>query len=79
MLNILSIIRNIKFIHKIILERRTSMKIKCDYCGGKGVVECDCTGGLGKRAADSDCYACGGSGVHTCPACNGSGKVDDED
>lgn len=48
--------------------------MKCPECGGKGTVECNCTGGCGKRAADDDCYACGGSGVCTCPACGGSGK-----
>ncbi len=46
----------------------------CSECGGKKKVLCDCTGGVGKHAADDDCYACGGSGVHTCPACNGTGK-----
>lgn len=44
-------------------------KEKCDYCGGSGIVECDCTGGLGRKAADDDCLACGGSGRHSCPAC----------
>lgn len=36
--------------------------MKCPECGGKGKVECDWTGGCGKKAADDDCYACGGSG-----------------
>lgn len=49
---------------------------KCFYCGGSGTVDCDCTGGVGPRAADDDCPACGGSGFHTCPECNGSGKVE---
>ncbi len=48
-------------------------KEKCGYCGGKGKVECDCTGGLGRKGANDDCYACGGSGVSMCPACEGSG------
>lgn len=48
------------------------IKVKCYECGGKGVVECDCTGGCGKDAANDDCYACGGSGYCTCPACGGA-------
>lgn len=47
----------------------------CPECGGKRVVECDCTGGLGTSHADSDCPACGGDGKHTCPACGGTGKA----
>lgn len=47
---------------------------RCSECGGKGVVECDCTGGLGPEHADDDCPACGGEGKHTCPACGGTGK-----
>lgn len=23
------------------------MKRECDYCGGSGIVPCDCTGGVG--------------------------------
>lgn len=30
------------------------MKETCDYRGGTGVVECDCTGGCGTRAADKE-------------------------
>ena len=44
----------------------------CPECYS-GTVECDCTGGLGKDAADLDCYACGGDGEHTCPRCKGTG------
>lgn len=54
------------------------MKERCGWCGGNGVVECDCTGGCGKQAANDDCYACGGSGYHTCPACDGEGVVNDD-
>ena len=46
---------------------------ECPECGGNCQVECDCTGGLGKKAADPDCIACGGDGEHTCPACKGIG------
>ena len=46
---------------------------ECHECGGVRTVECDCTGGSGKKAADDDCYACGGDGEHTCPACRGNG------
>lgn len=49
--------------------------VECGWCGGKGRVECDCTGDLGTWAADEDCIACGGSGICTCPACGGTGKV----
>lgn len=49
------------------------MKDKCSECGGKKKVECDCTGGIGRKGADDDCPVCGGSGVHTCPECKGSG------
>jgi DnaJ-class molecular chaperone len=49
-------------------------KDKCDYCNGRGKVECDCTGGLGKSAANDDCPACNGSGIHSCPACKGKGE-----
>lgn len=45
----------------------------CFECGGYRRVECDCTGGRGKKAADDDCYACGGQGEHDCPACGGRG------
>lgn len=34
---------------------------KCSEYGGKGgEVECDCTSGCGRDAADDDCVACGG-------------------
>ena len=46
---------------------------ECPECGGRRQVKCDCTGGLGKKAADNDCFACGGDGEHTCPACKGTG------
>ena len=45
-------------------------KVVCGYCGGTGIVECDCTGGV---RADDDCIACGGSGQHLCPQCNARG------
>ena len=45
----------------------------CHECGGHRKVECDCTGGLGKKHADDDCYACGGKGKHICPVCDGRG------
>lgn len=48
-------------------------KERCGYCGGSGKVECDCTGGLGSKGADDDCFACGGTGIHVCPACDGKG------
>lgn len=50
------------------------MEEKCGYCGGSGEVECDCTGGCGSKAAETDCPICGGDGKHICPACKGSGK-----
>lgn len=34
----------------------------CGYCGGRGTVECDCTGDCGSSNANSGCSACGGSG-----------------
>ena len=46
----------------------------CSECGGSGRVECDCTDGVGRHAADDDCPGCGGRGVHTCPACHGTGR-----
>lgn len=46
---------------------------ECYECGGDRKVECDCTGGLGKKAADDDCPACGGKGRHVCPVCDGRG------
>lgn len=46
---------------------------ECCECGGYKKVECDCTGGLGKKAANDDCPACGGRGEHDCPACDGRG------
>ena len=49
------------------------VKVDCGYCGGDRVVPCDCTGGMGKKAADDDCLACGGEGEHTCPSCDGTG------
>lgn len=49
----------------------------CPECGGTGIVECDCTGGCGKSAADDDCPACHGTGYHRCPACHGTGKDED--
>ncbi|MDB8790967.1 hypothetical protein PN398_09530 [Romboutsia sp. 1001216sp1] len=52
--------------------------VSCPECGGKKVVECDCTGECGRRAADDDCYACGGSATHTCPVCNGKGIVTED-
>lgn len=52
------------------------MSERCDYCGGSGQVECDCTGQCGKSAAESNCPVCGGSGTHTCPSCHGSGRKD---
>lgn len=55
------------------------MKHKCGYCGGKGIVECDCTGGCGKKYADEDCPMCLGKGVHICPECNGTGKAEDDE
>ena len=58
-------------IHKF---KEADYMAKCSECGGKGKVECECTGGCGRGAADDDCIACGGSGVHTCPACRGTGK-----
>lgn len=53
-------------------------RVPCYECGGSGVVECDCTGGCGPRAADDDCYACGGTGFHTCPVCRGHKWVYEE-
>ena len=50
-------------------------KETCPECGGDRKVECDCTGGNGKRAADDDCPACGGRGEITCPRCNGRGWI----
>lgn len=55
------------------------IKVKCYECGGRGEVECDCTGGCGPEAANDDCYACGGSGFHTCPLCGGAGWVFEDD
>lgn len=52
--------------------------VSCPECGGKKVVECDCTGEYERRAADDDCYACGGSATHTCPVCNGKGIVTED-
>lgn len=52
---------------------------RCDYCGGSGQVECDCTGGVGRGAENDGCYACGGSGSHTCPSCRGAGEKDSLD
>lgn len=49
----------------------------CPECHN-GTVECDCTGGIGKHAADEDCYACGGKGEHSCPRCNGTGYDTDD-
>lgn len=49
------------------------MKDECSECGGDKKVECDCTGGIGRKGADDDCPVCGGSGTHTCPECKGSG------
>lgn len=54
-------------------------KERCDYCGGRGRVECDCTGGGGREYARQSCPMCYGSGFHECPACNGSGYQDDDD
>ena len=51
----------------------------CFWCGGTGEVECDCTGGVGRKGADDDCPGCGGEGVHPCPECHGSGETEDED
>ena len=55
-----------------------SMKERCGWCGGTGIVECDCTGGCGPSAANEDCCACGGSGYHTCPSCGGDGVLEDD-
>lgn len=54
------------------------MKERCGWCGGTGIVECDCTGGCGPSAANEDCCACGGSGYHTCPSCGGDGVLEDD-
>ena len=54
-------------------------KIQCYECDGSGKIECDCTGGMGKNAANEDCPACNGKGVHRCPVCDGTGRVKDED
>lgn len=51
---------------------------RCYECGGTGYVECDCTGGCGRKAADDDCPVCGGTGKHTCPVCHGRKKVLEE-
>ena len=50
-------------------------KEECPECDGSGIVECDCTGGLGREFADDDCPACDGTGRHTCPECWGKGYI----
>lgn len=50
----------------------------CSECGGDGIVDCDCTGGVGPKVAADDCPGCGGSGYHACPPCRGSGEVEDD-
>lgn len=47
---------------------------ECYECH-RGIVECDCTGGTGKRNAYDDCYACGGRGEHSCPVCGGRAYI----
>ncbi len=56
----------------------SSRLVNCYECGGTGYVDCDCTGGLGRKNADDDCPACGGTGKHICPACRGHKKVPEE-
>lgn len=47
---------------------------ECPECDD-GIVECDCTGGMGKEFADDDCPVCDGTGEHSCPVCNGRGWI----
>ena len=57
------------------MKKYDTDKETCPECGGDKKVECDCTGGIGKKGADDDCPACGGSGKITCPRCNGRGWI----